>query len=310
MFYDVMAAQSKLFQRLIWLVDTIYSAGHISREQIDRRWATSRYNDDKDDEYGERNFHRHRETIQQMFGIDIVCNHVTKEYSIEGLNEANKSGMRSWLMNTFAINNIVNLGGGMQDRIIFEEIPEGTRYLSTIVNAMQDGRQLYVAYQGYKRVEPHSFLLAPYCLKVFKQRWYLVGKPDDHPEESEPRVYALDRMKELTPTEKPFKLPKDFKPSLFFKGQYGVDRSIREEQKIVVRVSDYDANFLRSLPLHDSQIEMKQEEGFVYFCFYVAPTYDFIMELRKFGAKLEVLEPAALRDKFREESENLKKMYE
>ena len=40
-----MAAQSKLFQRLIWLVDTIYSAGHISRDEIDHRWCSARYNE-------------------------------------------------------------------------------------------------------------------------------------------------------------------------------------------------------------------------------------------------------------------------
>jgi hypothetical protein len=101
-----MAAQSKLFQRLIWLVDTIYSAGHISRDEIDRRWSSARYNDMHETEYGERNFHRHRETIQEMFGIDIVCNRTTKEYSIQGLDEANGAGMRSWLMNSFAINNV------------------------------------------------------------------------------------------------------------------------------------------------------------------------------------------------------------
>ena len=184
-----MAAQNKLFQRLIWLVDTIYSAGHISREEIDRRWATARYNDMHETTYGERNFHRHRETVQEIFGIDIVCNHTT------------------------------------------------------------------------------------------------------------------------TSTDKPFRLPKDFKPSLFFKGQYGVDRSIREEQKIVVKVESYDANFLRSLPLHASQIEMKQDDQYTYFSFYVAPTYDFIQELRKFGPSLEVLEPALLRDAFKKDSEKLMNLY-
>jgi len=63
-----MAAQSKLFQRLIWLVDTIYSAGHISRDEIDRRWSSARYNDMHETEYGERNFHRHREAIAALFG--------------------------------------------------------------------------------------------------------------------------------------------------------------------------------------------------------------------------------------------------
>lgn len=46
------------------------------------------------------------------------------------------------------------------------------------------------------------------------------------------------------------------------------------------------------------------------FGFYVAPTYDFIRELRKFGSILEVLAPASLRDEFKEGSENLAKIYE
>lgn len=40
-----MAAQNKLFQRLIWLVDTIYSAGEIAREEIARRWVGSPYDE-------------------------------------------------------------------------------------------------------------------------------------------------------------------------------------------------------------------------------------------------------------------------
>lgn len=50
-----MAAQSKLFKRLIWLVDTIYSAGHISRDEIDCRCSSARYNDMHENEYGEPN---------------------------------------------------------------------------------------------------------------------------------------------------------------------------------------------------------------------------------------------------------------
>lgn len=305
-----MAAQSKLFQRLIWLVDTIYSAGHISRDEIDRRWSSARYNDMHETEYGERNFHRHRETIQEMFGIDIVCNRTTKEYSIQGLDEANGAGMRSWLMNTFAINNMVNLGGGMEERILFETIPEGTRYLSTIVNAMRDGKQLYISYQNFVRPEPHSFLLAPYCLKLSKRRWYVIGKPDDHPEEADPRVYSLDRVKELTATDKTFKMPKDFKASKFFANQFGVDRRITEAERIKVKMSAYDANYMRTLPIHGSQFELERNDEYSIFGFYVAPTYDFIQELRKFGSTLEVLEPAHLRDEFKEESEKLAKMYE
>ena len=304
-----MGAQNKLFHRLVWLIDTVYSAGSIKMADIDRKWARSPYNDGGEDDYGARNLHRHREAIAALFGIEIVCDRTTNEYSIGSRGALDQEGARGWLVNTFAVNNMVNLAGGMKDRIIFEEIPEGARYLSTIVNAMKDERKLFMSYQGFTRPEPHSFLLSPYCLKVFKQRWYLVGKPDDHPEEAEPRVYALDRVKDMATTDHRFSMPKDFKASLFFRGHYGVDRRIENAEKIVIKIDNFEANYIRTLPIHDSQVEMKQEDGFTYFSFYVAPTIDFVQELRKFGADLEVLEPEHLREEFREQGKKLNAMY-
>lgn len=304
-----MAAQNKLFQRLIWLVDTIYSAGHITREEIDRRWANSGYNDEHASRYGERNFHRHKDTIYEMFGIEIVCNRSTKEYSLASLGDMENGGIRSWLIDTFAINNMVNLAGDMKKRILFEPIPEGTRFLSPIVSAMREGRQLFVTYQRFEKPQPHSFLLAPYCLKVFKQRWYLVGKPEDHPEEDSPRIYALDRMKDICATEKPFHMPKDFNPSRFFAAQFGVDRSVTHAERVLIKVTAATSNYIRTLPIHDSQVELERNEQYSIFCFRIAPTYDFIQELRKHGATLEVLEPAYLREEFRQESTRLELLY-
>ena len=304
-----MAAQNKLFQRLIWLVDTIYSAGHITREEIDRRWANSGYNDEHASRYGERNFHRHKDTIYEMFGIEIVCNRSTKEYSLASLGDMENGGIRSWLIDTFAINNMVNLAGDMKKRILFEPIPEGTRFLSPIVSAMREGRQLFVTYQRFEKPLPHSFLLAPYCLKVFKQRWYLVGKPEDHPEEDSPRIYALDRMKDICATDKPFHMPKDFNPSRFFAAQFGVDRSVTHAERVLIKVTAATSNYIRTLPIHGSQVELERNEQYSIFCFRIAPTYDFIQELRKHGATLEVLEPAYLREEFRQESTRLGLLY-
>lgn len=56
-------------------------------------------------------------------------------------------------------------------------------------------------------------------------------------------------------------------------------------------------------------LRAQQDDKFAYFCFYVAPTYDFIMELRKFGYKLEVLEPASLRETFKKDCEKMLNLY-
>ena len=304
-----MAAQNKLFQRLIWLVDTIYSAGHITREEIDRRWSNSHFNDMHESRYGERNFHRHRETILELFGIEIACNRATKEYYLANVNDMKNGSVRAWLVDTFAVNNMVNLAGDLQNRIIFEQIPEGSRYLSSIVGAMKENKQLRMTYQGFKRPEPHTFLVAPYCLKVFKRRWYLVGKPDDRPEEKEPRVYALDRVHEISATDVPFKLPNGFSADAFFEGCFGIDRSNYNVERVLIKVGAATANFIRTLPIHSSQIELERAEEYSIFSMHVSPTYDFIQELRKHGPYLEVLEPAYLREIFCKDSQYLCEIY-
>lgn len=243
-----------------------------------------------------------------MFGIDIVCNHTTKRYYIENLGDLEGGGMRAWLIDTFAINNMVNLAGDMKERILFERIPEGSRYLSSIVSAMKEEKRILVTYQRFDRPEPHSFLLDPYCLKVFKQRWYLVGKPEDHPEEHEPRVYALDRVKDIAVTDKEYKVPRDFKPTRFFEGYFGVDRR-EEPTRVRIKMNAKDAPYLRTLPIHGSQFELEQTEEYSIFGYYVAPTYDFIQELRKHGSNLEVLEPEELREKFMSDHQEALKKY-
>lgn len=304
-----MGAQAKLFHRLFWLIDTVYSAKRIKLAEINRRWQQSHYNDKHEPEYGARNLHRHREDIAELFGIEIDCDHATNEYFISSRGDIDGKGIRAWLVDTFAVSNMVNLAGDMKNRIFFEEIPEGSRYLSTIVSAMKEGRQLFATYQGFRRDKPHSFLLAPYCLKVFEHRWYLVGKPEDHPEEPEPRVYALDRMKDLVQVDKPYEIPKTFNASEFFVNQFGVDRSKTQPENIRIKVQAFDANFLRSLPLHHSQKEIEKNDEYSIFAYKLAPTYDFILELRKFGAKLEVLEPTELRAEFAEETAKLSALY-
>ena len=57
------------------------------------------------------------------------------------------------------------------------------------------------------------------------------------------------------------------------------------------------------------QVELERNEQYSIFCFRIAPTYDFIQELRKHGATLEVLEPEYLREELRQESTRLGLLY-
>ena len=131
----------------------------------------------------------------------------------------------------------------------------------------------------------------------------MVGKPEDHPEETEPRVYALDRVKELGLTDKKWHFPKDFDANAFFSGHFGVDHQGKPEH-VRIRVDARTAQYMNTLPLHHSQKEELRTPEYSEFSFFIALTYDFKQELRKQGSNLQVLAPDHLRDEFVQEYQN------
>ena len=66
---------------------------------------------------------------------------------------------------------------------------------------------------------------------------------------------------------------------------------------------------MTTLPLHHSQKEELRTPEYSEFSFFIAITYDFIQELRKHGSHLEVLDPAHLRETFKQESAYPGRMY-
>lgn len=293
---------SSLYSKYIWLVDTIYSAGHITRDEIDRRWAVSPVNDEHETSIPETTFYRWRNEVEMLFGLIIDCDRRTRTFFIANADAANKTPR--WLLNTFALTSLVGQSRQMQDRILLEDMPSGSRYLTPVIESIRDGKTLHVTYQRFDSERAHTFEFEPYCLKTFKLRWYMVGRSSDHP--TEVRVYALDRVSRLVMTNHTYTIPADFDAQAFFRDYYGVWTGGAKPEKVVIRVTERGADFLRSLPLHHSQQEMLtvhesasgRNDGYVVFRYFLAPTFDFIQELRTHGADLQVLAPEWLADDF------------
>lgn len=297
------------FNRYIWLVDTIRSAGRISRQEIDRRWSISTLNENHENVLPERTFFRYRNAIEELFGIEILC-----DRGAGGLYYIADTGFRSrtkeWLLSQFALQNSLQESHQLEGRIIYEDIPQGTQYLTVFSESMRSNRIIKMVYQPFDADQASEVLMAPYCMKVFKQRWYVLGdtrlKTKTGWVEKGVRLYALDRIKSIEILDEIFQLPVHFDAQDYFKGFYGVFRGNHyKPQLIKAQVSEAAAPYLRSLPLHASQ----EEEKPCLFTWYVAPTYDFIQQLRTFGSDLEVLSPQSLRDEFVSETLRLNRMY-
>lgn len=297
--------QAHVFQRYIWLVNTISSAGEITKDELDRRWSRSSVNEEHESEYPTRTFLRHREDIAEIFGVEIVSNRSNHTYYIAHSEDMKGDDLRRWLMNNFAVNNALTESQSLRTRILAEQIPEGHHFLPTIIEAMRDNHVLLVEHGRFGQ-QTKCFTLEPYCLKVFKQRWYVYGRPSNHPEER--RIYALDRIVRLEQTEATFRLPDTFDAEQEFSIYYGVFTD-RPAELVRVRVYNKGVPFLRSLPIHHSQREVLTTDEYCEFEYYIAPTFDFVQQLRTYGAQLVVLSPTWLRDDMRKEAEELLKLY-
>jgi len=278
--------------KYVWLVETLYRAKKITLKEINRKWTETELSEGE--EIPRRTFHTWKNTVEEMFGLVIMCDKSDGDrYYIENREALEDDSLQRWLLNSMSVSNTLLENKSLSDRILLENIPSGQDFLDTVMAAMKKSKVLEITYKGYWREHESTFRVAPYCVKLFRQRWYLVG---NSVYEGKIRIYSLDRVREVRLLEETFKYPKKFSPENYFKGCFGI---IRDEEcpikTVKVKVSADQANYLRSLPLHPSQKELEHTDEYSIFSVEVRPTFDFQQELLWNGDALEVLEPLWLR---------------
>lgn len=293
-----------LFNCYIWLLNTI-ARGPISRAAIDEKWAHSSVNEYKQDYLPESNFHRWRSTVEMLFDVHIKCN-AYNEYYIEEASDLRGADLRLHLLNLMSIDSLLKDSKELSDQILFEPVPSGEKFLPPIIEAMRDKTAIEMTYQSFTRQKPATFIVEPYCLKVFKQRWYMLAYS---PGLDKAMIYSLDRVHAIEPTKQKYKLPKGFNAEEYFKNTYGVTGMDEKPEDIEICIDAMQANYLRTLPLHSSQEEIERNDDYSIFRFHMVPSYEFLQELRKYGSDVEVISPESVRAEFREDTESLYRIY-
>ncbi len=275
------------FKRYIWLVDLINRRKYVSFKEISEAWMRSPLNE-TGDPLSERTFFNHKDAIAGMFGIEILNDRSLGFYI--GRSDVGSDETSDWMLHTLCLNNVLHENADMKDRILMEKVPSSERFLTDIISAMRDFRVTRLCYQSFRHPEPFCFNVRPYCVKYFKQRWYLLGDSD-----LGLRIYSLDRFVDMEELEEHFEIPKGFDAEEYFGNYFGVIIG-EEPEDVKIRVVPDQVKYFRTLPMHGSQRETVQEDGSSVFSYHIAPTFDFVQEILSHGADVEVLDPAELRD--------------
>lgn len=293
------------FKEYIWLVNTIYEAHAITLAEINQRWQQTDMSQGVP--LSRTTFHRHRIAIEEIFGLYIECDKKNNKYFIGNDHILRQDSIQNWMLSTLSVGNIVEESQSLHHRILLEQIPSGGKKLQLVIQAMKENRKIALTYHRYGKTEESHYTLSPYCVKLFRQRWYVLGRLSN----GYLSTFSFDRIKEVELADEKFKMPDDFDAADFFRNSFGIlvdDKA--PVQRVVLRTYGYEPYYLRDLPLHPSQREIRSSLDFTDFELHLKLTSDFMSKLLSRGEWIEVLEPQSLADELIAMHQNAIRRYE
>lgn len=278
-----------LLNRYVWIIDTIQKRGKITRKELNELWLKSADGDGQP--IPSRTFFTYRRNIEECFKIEIICNK-NGEYSIADATNPHDKAFRNWVLDSYAMRNVIADSQSIYDRILVEDIPSAREFLPTIIEAFKTNKKISFTYSGYTRSKPEEdIMLRPYMLKLYRQRWYVIGYKE---KERTIKTYALDRITKLIITDKDFVMPDYIESATYFNDYFGITTSQADVKRVSIEVSPQQAKYFRALPLHHSQME-ELHDKYSIFTYKVKLTRDLVMELMSYGSAIKVIAPAELR---------------
>lgn len=240
-----------------------------------------------------RTLQRDVREIRNVFGIDIDYSRENKGYYISHSEAENMNFQRR--MEAFDLFNSLNLSQDLAPYIHLEKRkPQGTENLYGILHAIKHRFQIKFTYQKFWEEESSHRIVEPYVLKEFKNRWYLRAKDlnDNHI-----KSFALDRLTNFDVTNQIFQYPDNYSVEESFKYCFGIIRPDGEDEKpqdIVLLFNAFQGKYIKTLPLHETQEVLEDNEYETIIKLKLYPTHDLIMELLSFGNNVKVLKPNSL----------------
>ena len=252
-----------------------------------------------------RTFQRDLDDIRSLYNIDIVYDFSRKVYFID-LEEQPELNER--IQEAFDTFNALNITDRLSNYIHFEKRrPQGTENLYGLLHAIKNKVQISFSYKKFWEDEMSQRTAEPYALKEFKNRWYVLA---NDLKDNKVKSFALDRLTELEITRKKFQLPIDFDVNEHYKYCFGIiSPNEHQPQEVILSFDPFQGKYIKTLPLHESQVILKDHEEELLIKLTLFLTHDFLMEILSYGDNVKVIQPESLIEELKTSYENALKLY-
>lgn len=186
-----------------------------------------------------------------------------------------------------------------RDIIQLETVPfiGGSEYLEPLISAIKDKKRIKFLYRKFQTNKLKEYEFEPYLLREYRNRWYLIGLC---PGENKIKTYALDRIEDLYLQLETFEPRRDFNIYKLFKDSVGITINDSEPEKVIIEVTELQAEYLNSQPWHISQKEISRDNGKVRFELEVILSFELEQLILGLGDEVEVIAPDSFRSSIKQ----------
>ena len=294
---------SKL-KKCLYLINLMERKGPMTLKEINDCYEYSSLYEG--DEIQPRTFLRYREYIEETFPCYIDFNQRIGKYELRRHKAlyGEDDSLYDYLLSAYHIEGMTELALKHRDKIMLTEAPTGVENVQMILEAIDKKRGIECDYYSYNKKSVKQQKLIPYFLRTWENRWYLVAEPDNHHHGQS--VFALERMDNIRLTEEKMLPSKKITADEYFDGSFGVNHSDDQKpERILIKVYSTQVEYIRALPIHESQKEIETTGEWSIFEYRLVPCYNFYQQLLWHREKLEVLEPMYVRDEMKKVIETM-----
>ncbi|MFZ0544769.1 MAG: WYL domain-containing protein [Candidatus Promineifilaceae bacterium] len=181
-----------------------------------------------------------------------------------------------------AARRVQDRGDGQQQVAVLEAVAEGWGIR----------QKVKVGYRSPRSGELRERVLSPYALEPMPSGIYVIAY-DDWADDI--RTFKLDRLEFATVLEEPFKIPKDFDPEAYLSSGWRI-MSGDGMMEVVLKFSSAVTPHVKERKWHATQKLEMMEDGGCLLRVEIAEPLEMQPWIRSWGAQVEVLAPAWLRD--------------
>lgn len=279
-------------KRFSLIIDFVSGNYHPTKKEIIERLYEEGIN------ISTRTFDRDLDKLRNEFGIFIESSAPEYRYAVNKEKSFNLSKTLNFFETTKTagfIHDILKQRNGILDFIEFEHegLQKGTEHLPKLVEALNEKKIVKIRHRKFGKSDSLDYELQPVFLKQYQGRWYVIGTLSNS---GKLRAFAIDRIETVKKTTERFKFDKIKNSKEFFENYVGVSFIENKPEPVQLWVSNHQAEYLRTLPLHLSQTEIRSDQKGAVFGYHLVPTYEFIQLILKEHFHVKVLKPEWLRE--------------